>query len=66
MTKRFGSFTAVDNMNLALYKNEIFSFLGHNGAGKTTSLNCLMGKESPSKGSVSVTIDGVSMDSRYA
>jgi ABC-type siderophore export system fused ATPase/permease subunit len=45
MTKKFGSFTAVDSMNLNLYKDEIFCFLGHNGAGKTTSLNVLMGKE---------------------
>ena len=52
MTKRFGSFVAVNNLNLNLYKNEIFCFLGHNGAGKTTSLNVLMGKEAPSSGTV--------------
>lgn len=56
MTKSFGSFTAVNNMNLNLFKNEIFCFLGHNGAGKTTSLNCLMGKETPSQGTVQVNI----------
>ena len=44
LTKSFGSFTAVDKLNLQLYKDEIFCFLGHNGAGKTTSLNVLMGK----------------------
>ena len=52
MTKRFGSFVAVDSMNLNLYKDEIFCFLGHNGAGKTTSLNVLMGKEQASEGDV--------------
>jgi ABC-type uncharacterized transport system ATPase subunit len=44
MTKSFGSFTAVDNLNLNINKDEIFCFLGHNGAGKTTSLNVLIGK----------------------
>lgn len=56
MTKKFGSFKAVDNMNLSLYKDEIFCFLGHNGAGKTTSLNVLMGKESASEGDVVLNI----------
>ena len=45
MSKMFGSFTAVDSLNLDLFKDEIFCFLGHNGAGKTTSLNVLIGKE---------------------
>ena len=57
MTKKFGSFTAVDDLNLNLYKNEIFCFLGHNGAGKTTSLNVLIGKEKASKGSVLLNLD---------
>lgn len=52
MTKKFGSFIAVENLDLDLFKNEIFCFLGHNGAGKTTCLNVLMGKEKPSKGTV--------------
>lgn len=57
MSKRFGSFTAVDNLQLQLYRDEIFCFLGHNGAGKTTSLNVLMGKESPTDGTVKLTMD---------
>ena len=57
MTKRFGSFVAVNNLNLSLYKNEIFCFLGHNGAGKTTSLHVLMGKEPPSQGTVLLNMD---------
>lgn len=57
MSKRFGSFTAVDNLQLQLYRDEIFCFLGHNGAGKTTSLNVLMGKESPTDGTVKLTLD---------
>jgi ABC-type multidrug transport system ATPase subunit len=56
MTKKFGSFTAVDKMNLNLYKDEIFCFLGHNGAGKTTALNVLMGKEVASEGKILLNI----------
>ena len=54
MTKKFGSFTAVESLDLDLFKDEIFCFLGHNGAGKTTCLNVLMGKEKPSYGTVNV------------
>lgn len=57
MTKRFGSFTAVDDLSLSLHKDEIFCFLGHNGAGKTTSLNVLMGKVSPSLGTVKLSFE---------
>ena len=57
MTKKYGSFTAVDRLDLKLHRDQIFCFLGHNGAGKTTSLNVLMGKENPSKGSVSIQIN---------
>lgn len=54
MTKNFGEFVAVDRMSLSLNKDEIFCFLGHNGAGKTTSLNVLMGKMSPTQGTVKI------------
>ena len=43
-------------------KNEIFCFLGHNGAGKTTSLNVLSGKLKPSKGTVVLNINGKTID----
>lgn len=55
MSKKFGSFVAVDDLSLKLYRDEIFCFLGHNGAGKTTSLNVLMGKTRPSSGTVKLS-----------
>lgn len=56
MTKKYGKFTAVDKMNLSLFQDEIFCFLGHNGAGKTTSLNVLMGKTQASDGDVTLNV----------
>ncbi|MDE5839303.1 MAG: ATP-binding cassette domain-containing protein, partial [Muribaculaceae bacterium] len=38
LTKRFGSFTAVDHISFDVGKGEIFGFLGANGAGKTTAM----------------------------
>lgn len=57
LTKRFGSFTAVDNVSLDIYKGELFGLLGGSGCGKTTLLRMLAGFETPSEGSIS--IDGV-------
>lgn len=62
MSKMFGSFTAVDDLSLDLFKDEIFCFLGHNGAGKTTSLNVLIGKENATRGSVLLNLSGQQLD----
>lgn len=43
LTKKFGSFTAVDNITFEVRKGEIFGFLGANGAGKTTAMRMLSG-----------------------
>lgn len=43
VTKRFGNFTAVNQLNLTIPKSEIFGFLGGNGAGKTTTFRMLLG-----------------------
>ena len=41
LTKRYGNFVAVDNLNLLIPKGEIFGFIGPNGAGKTTTINMI-------------------------
>ena len=51
LTKRFGSFTAVDAISFSVDKGEIFGFLGANGAGKTTAMRMLCGLSYPSEGS---------------
>lgn len=51
LTRRFGSFTAVDSISLTVYEGEIFGFLGANGAGKTTAIRMLCGLLLPSGGS---------------
>jgi ABC-2 type transport system ATP-binding protein len=43
LTKRYGAFTAVDGLSLAVRRGELFALLGPNGAGKTTTLRMLMG-----------------------
>jgi ABC-2 type transport system ATP-binding protein len=50
LTKRFGSFTAVDHISLEVYQGEIFGFLGANGAGKTTAIRMLCGLLLPTSG----------------
>lgn len=50
LTKRFGSFTAVDHISFEVAKGEIFGFLGANGAGKTTAMRMLCGLSRPTAG----------------
>ncbi len=54
LVKRFGNFTANDNLNFDVYKGEIFGFLGANGAGKTTAIRILSGLSSPTSGTATV------------
>ncbi len=54
LTKQYGSFTAVDNLNLTIRKGEIFGLLGPNGAGKTTTILMMLGLTDPTSGSVRV------------
>jgi len=50
LTKKFGDFTAVDNISFEVEKGEIFGFLGANGAGKTTAMRMLCGLLRPTSG----------------
>src|SRR5215213_8865583 len=54
LTKRYGSFTAVDKLNLVVRQGEIFGLLGPNGAGKTTTILILLGLTEATEGSVRV------------
>jgi ABC-2 type transport system ATP-binding protein len=54
LTKRFGDFTAVDEISFEVEKGEIFGFLGANGAGKTTAIRMLCGLSLPTSGKASV------------
>ena len=59
LTKRYGHFLAVDHLNLAVEKGEIFGFIGPNGAGKTTTIRMMAGVLGPTEGEV--LIDGNSL-----
>ena len=54
LTKKYGSFTAVNKLNLKIEEGEMFGFLGANGAGKTTTLLMLLGLTEPTSGTVRV------------
>jgi len=63
LTRRFGNFTAVDKIDLAVEYGEIFGFLGANGAGKTTAIRMLCGLLLPSEGTGRV--NGFDINSQY-
>jgi ABC-2 type transport system ATP-binding protein len=54
LTRKFGNFTAVDNITMNIEKGEVFGFLGPNGAGKTTTIRMLACLIAPTKGSATV------------
>ena len=54
LTRRFGSFTAVDKISFDVSTGEVFGFLGANGAGKTTAIKMLIGLLAPTSGSAHV------------
>ncbi len=56
VTKKFGSFTAVNNLNLHVKTGDFFGFLGQNGAGKTTTIKMISGLYNPTSGNI--FIDG--------
>ena len=60
LTKKYGDFLAVNDLNLKIKKGEVFGFLGPNGAGKTTSISIMVGLLRPSSGEV--LINGEKVD----
>lgn len=60
LTKRFGSFTAVDSLDLEVRRGEVLGFLGPNGAGKSTTVGMILGLIAPTAGRVEYT--GVSLE----
>jgi len=54
LVKKFGNFTANDNLSFEVYAGEIFGFLGANGAGKTTAIRILSGLSKPTSGEVNI------------
>ena len=59
LQKKFGAFTAVDDISFEVNKGEVLGFLGPNGAGKSTTMKMITGFISPSSGSVRVCGDDV-------
>src|SRR5262249_44263432 len=62
LTKRFGDFTAVDGLSIAVEPGSIFAFLGGNGSGKSTTIRMLIGLLRPTAGSIEV--DGIDVIKR--
>ena len=54
LVKSYGNLTAVDGLSFEVEKGEIFGLLGHNGAGKTTAIECILGVKKQDRGSVSI------------
>ena len=54
LTRRFGDFTAVENVSLSVAPGQFFGFLGPNGAGKSTTIKMLTGLLAPSSGSIEI------------
>ncbi len=57
LVKKFGSFTAVDGINIDIKQGELYGFLGQNGAGKTTTIKMITGIYAPTSGSI--LVDGI-------
>jgi ABC-2 type transport system ATP-binding protein len=64
LTKRFGAFTAVKNVNIQVHYGEIYGLLGANGAGKTTTIRMLCGLLAPTTGAMELAGEHGSLRSR--
>jgi ABC-2 type transport system ATP-binding protein len=63
LTKRFGSFTAVDHISFTVARGEVLGFLGPNGAGKSTTMRMLAGFMEPTAGTARIMGHDISTDS---
>jgi ABC-2 type transport system ATP-binding protein len=57
VTKRFGEFTAVDDLSFQVRRGRVFGFLGPNGAGKTTTIRMIVGITAPDEGKIEYNFD---------
>lgn len=64
LTKKFGNLTAVDNLDLNVYRGDVFGFLGPNGAGKSTTIRMLLSLIKPTSGSMSIFGKSIIKDRR--
>ncbi len=64
LTKKFGGFTAVDNISLKVQRGEIFGFLGPNGAGKTTTIKMIAGLLKPDNGQIFINDHNLAQEPR--
>jgi ABC-2 type transport system ATP-binding protein len=55
LTKKYGEFTALDNLSITVNRGQILGFIGHNGAGKTTAIRILVGLARPTSGRATIT-----------
>lgn len=64
VTKKYGTFTAVNNVNFKIEKGEIVGFLGQNGAGKTTTMKMIVGLSEPTEGEILIDEEKISRKSK--
>lgn len=62
LTKKFGSLTAVNNLDLNVYRGDVFGFLGPNGAGKSTTIRMLLSLIKPTSGEMKIFGKSITKD----